>query len=471
MNKYIAFLLAFLCSSESPAQSLKPAPRLVVNIIIDQLRTDLLERFSPLYKDNGFRRLLGQGCVYESASYPFTPIDKASAVAAINTGASPYMNGIVGERWLDRTTLQPVSCTSGTSLQPSTAALLSSTLADEMKISSRGSAIVWSIAPHETVAILAAGHAADGALWQNRQTGKWQVFSEKKQHSLAWVNLFPSTPVQYADDERHINENVVSTSLQIARQTMMGKDKTCDLLSIFLLATAKQGNTEMETVNATEAVYLELDRQLAQLIDGISATVGPEQALFVVTSTGYSQEKEEDLASYNIPTGTLYINRTANLLNMYLSAIYGQGKYVDACFGNQLYLNHQLIEQRHISINDMLRRAEEFLLTNAGVADVFTSERLVRGNNDVLKRRYGYNPLRSGDITIEARPGWQVLNEETGESSTSRLSAVTFPIIFYGANIENKTHTLPVTTDRIAPTLAKAIHIRAPNACDAPPLF
>lgn len=83
------------------------------------------------------------------------------------------------------------------------------------------------------------------------------------------------------------------------------------------------------------------DHTLATLISGVEQRVGKDKVLFVVTSTGYSDEARKNLDKYRVPTGTFYINRTANLLNVYLSAIYGQGRYVEQYYGNELYLNHK----------------------------------------------------------------------------------------------------------------------------------
>ena len=75
---------------KTPASKTQYAPRLVVAITIDQLRTDYLEAFSPLYGTQGFKRLLSQGVVFSNASYPFQPIDRASAVTTVMTGVTPY---------------------------------------------------------------------------------------------------------------------------------------------------------------------------------------------------------------------------------------------------------------------------------------------------------------------------------------------------------------------------------------------
>ena len=84
------------------AQVMQQAPRLVVNITIDQLRTDYMEAFSPLYTLDGFKKLAEKGLVFTNASYPFSPIDCASAIAAVSTGTTPDYNSMVGNQWFDR---------------------------------------------------------------------------------------------------------------------------------------------------------------------------------------------------------------------------------------------------------------------------------------------------------------------------------------------------------------------------------
>ena len=89
-NKYLYITLLTMLGLAPDASAQKSAagqpPRLVVSIAIDQLRSDYLEAFAPLYSANGFRKLLGEGLVYSNASYPFAPIDRASAIATLSTG-------------------------------------------------------------------------------------------------------------------------------------------------------------------------------------------------------------------------------------------------------------------------------------------------------------------------------------------------------------------------------------------------
>ena len=170
---YITLLAILGITPEMMAQSnIQFAPRLVVSITIDQLRTDYMEAFAPLYGNDGFKRLMQQGMVFPNANYPFSPIDRASASASVVTGVTPYYHSIVSQKWLDRESLRPVYCT-GTEGTPQY--LLTSTLGDELKVSTGGNTKVYSIAPFDDAAILSAGHAADGAFWMSDEVGKWHT--------------------------------------------------------------------------------------------------------------------------------------------------------------------------------------------------------------------------------------------------------------------------------------------------------
>lgn len=468
MNRYLALIIAVLSGTE--LQAFESAPRLVVNLVVDQLRSDYLDYFSPLYSSDGLKKLMEEGRVYEAASYPFTPVDKASAIATIATGTTPYYHGIIGMRWLDRNTLRPTYCCDDMKHFASPHRMMTSTVGDEMKVSSHGSSIVWSIAEKREAAILSAGHAADGALWIDEKTGRWRGSTYYSPTLPVWVKSYANNDAHIVKNKQLTNDAVVDLAIQTVNTTAMGRDEVSDLLSVSLSATASiEGLTNWQT--SMEPVYMQLDKCVGKLVSSISEAVGADHVMFVVTSTGYVDEPITDLSSYRIPTGTFYINRTANLLNMFLSAVYGQGHYVESCFRNEVYLNHKLIEQKNISLAEMLQRSQDFLVQNAGVAEVYTSERLLRGNNDILKRRNAFHPTLSGDIIIEVAPGWQLVNEDTQERLSTRASFVPFPIIIFGAGTRAERITLPVTVDRIAPTIARNIRIRAPNACTAEPLF
>lgn len=514
---YITLLTVLGFHLEGLAQEkIKYAPRLVVNITIDQLRSDYLEAFSPLYGNDGFKRLLSQGLVYENASYPFSRIDRASAISSLVTGVSPYYHSIVGERWLNKETLRPIACTDdpehdGTD---SPVQLMVSTLGDELKVATQGQAKIFTIAPNKDAAILSAGHVADGAFWIDDQNGQWKTSQYYLSTPPTWVLAFNNlqsvdTKIKKATWEpvielsgsfnyyqhveepkpfKHtfkgerkfidykacglVNSDITELVLSCISNEGVGYDRVTDLLHLTYYAGSYAHKPVSECQIELQDTYVRLDRELSRLIKTLESRLGAENLLFVLTSTGYCDEESADYGKYRIPSGTFYINRTGNLLNMYFGAIWGQGRYVETCFSNQIFLNHKLLESKRISLTDASQRAQEFISQMSGVRNVFTALQLLSGNNQQFEKvRNSFNPERYGDIIIEVSPGWRLLNEDTQENQLSRASFTQFPIIFYGAGITAEKVKTHVTTDRIAPTIAKTIRIRAPNACSAEPLF
>ena len=493
-------------NAETAAQNgARQVPKLVVNITIDQLRSDFLEAYAPLYGPDGFRKLMEQGRIYENVTYPLIQADRASAISTILTGTVPYYHSIVGQQWINRETLRPQQCTedirqNGT---PSPAHLAVSTLGDELKVASEGKALVFAIAPFADAAILSAGHAADEALWMDEQTGQWktsQYYSnEQKTIHLDYNNLnnlgkainkLRWTPLgqEKVFDFRHIfkghkkfqeyqtsgliNAHVTDLALACVRQKGLGSDEITDLLCLTYYAGPFNHQPVTECQLELKDTYLRLDQTISTLISQLEEQIGQKQILFVVTSTGYADPEHTDYARYRIPTGTFYINRAAGLLNMYFGATWGQGRYIETYTDNQLYINRKLLEQKRISLTDFCQRAREFLLQMEGVRNVYTFLQLLGENNsEIAKVRNGFHPQHNGDILIEVNPGWHLQNEDTGEDRVSQTSAIPFPVILYGTDIEAGKVTTPVTTDRIAPTISRTIRIRAPNACTSEPLF
>lgn len=517
----VVLFMAMTSTMEIMAQVMTAAPRLVVNITIDQLRNDYLGAFSPLYDGNGFKKLFDNGMVFSNVAYPFNTVDRASSVASMATGTTPYYHSIVARQWLDRESLRPVFCVDDekykgllTKDKSSPKNLSTSTISDELKVFSQGRAMVYSISPFRDDAILSAGHAADGAFWIDDDTGEWCSTSYYSAQIPEWVtkynNLYPAKKQingkewtqddyyrgnfsyfmseskqkdfshKFTSDRRYIeykasalvNENVTRYALHLINSTGLGKDDVTDLLNITYYAGNFDHRTVSECQLELQDTYVRLDRQLAILISSIELKVGARNVMFVITSTGYSDEEVTDYSKYNIPTGIFYINRTASLLNMFYGALWGKGQYVETCFGLQIFLNHKLLEEKRISLADATQRAQEFLCMCAGVRNVYTSQQLLSCSNELIdKRRNGFNPERCGDIIVEVAPGWRMYNESNLQTELSRASYIQFPLIIYGANVKKGRVETLVTTDRIAPTIARAIRIRAPNACASEPLF
>lgn len=518
--RFLTPLIMALTWANLEAQTAHPVPKLVVNVMIDQLRTDYMEAFSPLFGSGGFNKILRDGRSYMDASYPFSNIDRASAVACVATGTVPYDNGIVGQRWMDRKTLRPAYCVDDpacqgwlTSEKYSPVSLNVSTITDELKVATGGRALVYSVAPDADAAILSAGHAADGAFWIDDASGQWSSTSYYGNYpdwalrydvstrlgnrisELEWTPVsstvgnfsFFMSPQdgknfkhKFTGDRKFrafkasacVNDEVNRFVKHCLEHTELGADRVTDYLAITYYAGTFDHQPVADCPVELQDTYVRLDLKLAELITALEKKVGVGNFLLVVTSTGYADDEVADLSAYRIPSGTFNITRASALLNMYLMAVYGQGKYVETEFGSQLFLNQKLIEDKQLNLSDVLTRSQAFLMQMAGVKDVYTSLRLAlaAGMPGVSLLRNSFNQMRSGDIYIQVSPGWKVVNDETHEETLERASYIGFPLFFFGCNVRPETVKIPVTVDCIAPTVARFMRIRAPNACSTAPL-
>jgi len=432
-NRYLYITLLSVLALHIEAQNhngTKPVPRLVVNINIDQLDSDHLEWFAPVFGEDGFKKFISEGLVFEKAFYPFSTPDRASAISSIVTGSTPFYHNITGEQWIDRETLRRIHCTDDPLHPgiPSPVQIEVSTIGDELKIATDGKGKVYAIAPTSDAAVLSAGHAADGAYWSDHKQ-RWSGSQFYSNYSPFW--LLKQAGIAEQAEACIVNE-------------CLGQDSIPDLLCL-----------TFDVCKQDRESYILIDNALSRLRNKIESTIGEGKTLYVITSTGYHSPVSIDYERFRIPTGTFYINRTANLLNMYLGAIWGVGHYVEACFKNQIYINHKLLETKQIRLSDILERAQEFISQMAGV------------------KRVTINTFKSndGDLQIEVAPGWQIQNEDTHENWQQQLGYHKFPIIIAGPGINSGRIQTPVSIERIAPAIAKAIRIRAPNACTSEPLF
>ena len=506
------------------AQTASEVSRLVVNIVVDQLRTDYMEAFAPLYGEGGFKRLMAEARYYADVQMPFRPVDRASGVACLSTGATPYVNGIPSLTWLSRQTLQPVFCVDDarqhgqqTDERTSAAAMLTTTVADELELATARKALVYSIAAERELAVLMAGHAADGVFWLNDGNGSWSgtdyygafpgwvsAFDRlsplsKRLKDITWEPLYDGAYASFHyfhanPDAKGIfshkfkgdhrlrqlksspmgNEEVLRLVERTMDATPIGRDDVPDMLCVGLYAGVFDGQSVVTAPAEMQDAYVRLDSVLARIIYKVEKTVGRDHVLFVVSPTGYA---DTDASTFNLQdlglaTGTFDMERASLLLNMYLSAIFGQAQYVTATNDCHIYLDAKLIEQRQLRMADVMARSEEFIAQMSGVRNVYTSIELVAtpetagtealGSTLALTRN-AWTPGRSGDIVVEVLPGWSV-SCRNGKTYVAPGQAHTpFPLFMLGTEVKGKRIAAPVSATVIAPTVAACLRIRAPN--------
>lgn len=176
-------------------------PKLVVGIVVEQLRYDILERLYARL-NGGIKTLMDEGLYYRNAQYDYSLSQSSPAFATIVTGADPAVHGIVSDEWYDLINDETMTATKDIQVYPvggsyeagfqSPINLLSSTFTDELKVSTRRAAKVYAVGLNSYSSILSAGHAADAAFWLDDVTGRWMSSSYYMDRLPQWVTDFNS---------------------------------------------------------------------------------------------------------------------------------------------------------------------------------------------------------------------------------------------------------------------------------------
>jgi len=175
-------------------------PKLVIGIVVEQLRYDQLEKFRDRFGENGIRRLLNEGTYFKNASYNYMLTQSAPGHATIATGTEPSFHGITSDSWYIPLRNEMIYCTQDNTVNPvggsfeaglhSPVNLLASTFSDELEMATNGKAKIFSIGLRESSAILSAGHSGSGVYWYDNITGTWMSSTWYMDSLAAWVNDF-----------------------------------------------------------------------------------------------------------------------------------------------------------------------------------------------------------------------------------------------------------------------------------------
>lgn len=196
----VSILLFSVVSFSQGAYIPPDKPKLIVGIVIEQLRFDQLEKIRDKLGENGIRKLLNEGTTYRSASFAYLLTQAAPGYATINTGSEPALHGIPSDNWYEPLKNNLIYCTRDLQAKPaggspeagqhSPVNLLATTFSDELRLASNNKSKAFGIGFREYSAILGAGHAGNGAFWFDDITGSWMSSSYYMEQLPGWVNDF-----------------------------------------------------------------------------------------------------------------------------------------------------------------------------------------------------------------------------------------------------------------------------------------
>jgi predicted AlkP superfamily pyrophosphatase or phosphodiesterase len=247
----------------------------------------------------------------------------------------------------------------------------------------------------------------------------------------------------------------------------LGQDDYPDMLSLtfsstnFLGLLFGPGSVEMEDT------YLRLDQDLSHFLEFLDEYIGKKNVLVILTADHGVARIPQYLSGARIPSGYFNHIQAMSLLKSYLNVFYGKGDWVSAYFQQQIFLNHLLLEDSNIGLEEMQTRIARFMIQFSGVANSITASTLQTTHfTDGIfhKIQNSYHQKRSGDIIINLEPGWVEMNDfSTGHNSAYPYDTHV-PLIWSGWKIGRGSILRPVSMIDIAPTLSYFLDISWPTA-------
>lgn len=437
MQKRIFFFLAFITPLFSTAQNIQ-RPKLVVGIVVDQMRWDYLYRYYDRYAENGgFKRLLNQGFSCENTMIPYTPTVTACGHTGIYTGSVPAIHGITGNDWWDNKFNRNVYCTEDSSVQTvgsnsglgkqSPRNLLTTTICDELRLATNFKSKVIGIALKDRGGILPAGHSANAAYWYDTKTGDWitstyymkelpawvKTFNAEKlvdkYYKDGWNTLYPlNTYVQSTSDEKSyevkafgadqkgfpynlsrlagINYNpIIATPFgntlttefakSIIINEQLGADAVTDFLALSYSSPDYVGHSFGPNSVEVEDTYLRLDKELGDFLDFLDARTGKDYIVFLSADHGVANVPEF-LKEHNIPAGHFDLQLLYDNLNAGLKQKFRKDDIVATIQNLQVSLNMQMIQSSSLKLNDVKSWIMGYLSNQQGIARVIDMDNI-----------------------------------------------------------------------------------------------
>lgn len=501
MNRLITSVLVGLVGLNAVLQADPTKPKLVVGIMVDQLRTDYIDYLRDLFGERGLKLLADSGLNLRNVDFGVAGLNGGVATAEVMSGAYPRTNGVTS-----------VLTATG---QLSPDQLTVTTIADELAIDGGGMANVYAIAPDRATAVALGGHAANSVIWLDPNSGQWTTDSyygplpqtaalrngrqavAARIDTMVWkpvlpIDRYPGVapkkkfyPFRYTfpTSDRDVYRRFARTPLMNREVTDLaidfinglklgnrGSDAT-DMIGIGLTAApykeASDGNYRLELADS----YIRLDGQIERLLNAIDSTVGLDHTVVFLSSTGYCDEAVPEDPQFRIPGGELSLKRMKSLLNSYLTAKYGNGDFVEKIEDNVLTLNYKTIDEKHLDLNEVLTASRSFLNRMSGVDRVFTFDEILSGNTPEARAlQLSTDPHTAPDLTIDYQSGWTVIDDlkYPVTEKVVRSSAVATPAFILAPALEAETINTPVDATALAATVSGILRIRSPNASRQP---
>ena len=440
-NRIAGFTVIILCllTLQLYSQTLK-RPKLVVGIIVDQMRYDYLYRFYNYYGNDGFKRLMNHGSNFTYAHFNYIPTYTGPGHSSVYTGTTPFYHGIIGNDFFDKKSGKMIYCVSDTTEKTigsnddegemSPKRLMATTITDQIKLATNGKSKVISISLKDRAAVLPGGHWANAAYWYDSKTGGFITSSYYMKALPSWVENFNNEkladkylskgwklfkpeadyqntapdnspfendvfnegkttfPHSFSNVKQNEKYGVLETSPygnQIVEEFVkaalknedLGKGKETDFLAVSFSSTDYVGHAYGNYSYELEDTYLRLDAQIADLLKALDNQVGKGNYLLFFTADHAVLDTPGYLKEHRLPTGELGYKKAIDSLNAFTIRSFGDKNLIENISNNQIFFNRQVIKEKNLNIHKVEQTYADYLRdTFPAIASIFTRDDL-----------------------------------------------------------------------------------------------
>ncbi len=417
-------------------------PKIIIGIVVDQMRYDYLYRFLSKYGQGGFRRLMQQGYNEKNTLYPYIPTATGPGHSSIFSGSVPAITGIIDNNWYSRKSKKEVYCVSDSTVQTvgssshagmmSPRNLLVTTITDQLRLSNNFRSKVIGISQKDRASILPAGHTANAAYWFDSESGnfisstyyihqlpQWaQDFNNKNVAgnylTQDWNTLLPLDQYIESDPDQepyetlfsgetsstfpHLISKIKRKNFELIRSTpygndlikdfaieaiqgeKLGKGSFTDFLTISFSSTDHIGHLFGPNSIEIEDTYLRLDKTLEQLLLFLDGYIGKENVLIFLTADHGVAPTVGFNQSHSIPSGSLSEEIFMKDINDFLTKNFGKSNLIESFSNDQFYLNQELIDQAGLKKEIIFAKLKQFLLSKEGVSNLVDLDNITQNN-------------------------------------------------------------------------------------------
>lgn len=443
--KYLLiFCLLFITKNYAQQQNNIQKPKLVVGIVVDQMRYDYLTRFWERFEENGFKRLIREGYNFKNHHFNYVPTYTGPGHASVWTGTTPMNHGIIGNNWFDKVKGESVYCTDDASVTPigtnsdagkmSPVLLKTTTIADQNRLHTQMKGKTIGVALKDRGSILPAGHTANAAYWfSGGKEGRFITSSFYRDDLPKWVRDFNDsgkvksylkewntlydieTYTESGIDENNFeagfkgkekatfpynlkalsskngNFGIISSTpfgndlttdfaLAAIKGEKLGEDEITDFLTLSFSSTDYVGHNFGVNSKEIEDTYLRLDKNIAEILNFLDKNIGKEAYTIFLTADHGAVNVPSYLQSVKIPGGYFNDLKFTKALKKHVFSEFGKDNLIQDVSNGQVFFNYKKLKEANISSEELQNSVALFCIQQEQIDKVITRKQLLGAN-------------------------------------------------------------------------------------------